>query len=82
MKGFRPLGMIPLRGKENLIAIGELFQLEKTDCATSKEMLSLHDLQSSGKLTEAHSMLQDLCTKYPQDSVLSGVLDLWNMRNG
>jgi len=82
MKSFRPLGLIPLRGKENLIAIGELFQIEKTDCATSKEMLYLHDLQSSGKLPEALSMLQDLCTKYPHDAVLSGVMKLWNFRTG
>ena len=82
MKGFRPLGLIPLRGKENLIAIGELFQIEKTDCASSKEMLSLHDLQSSGKLLEAYFMLKELCTKYPHDAVLSGVMKLWNIRNG
>jgi hypothetical protein len=82
MNEFRQLGLIPLRGKEKLIAIGELFQSDKTGFANSEEMLALHDLQLSGKLPEALSMLQDLCTKYPHDSVLSGILKLWKMRSG
>jgi two-component system sensor histidine kinase ChiS len=82
MNQFRQLGLIPLRGKEKLIAIGELFQSDKTGFANSEEMLALHDLQLSGKLPEALSMLQDLCTKYPHDSVLSGILKLWKMRSG
>jgi hypothetical protein len=82
LSGYRPLGLIPLRGKEKLIAVGELIQSENQDFANSEEMIALHDLQLSGKLPEALSILQDLCTKYPHDSVLSGILKLWKMRSG
>lgn len=78
--GYRPLGLVPLRGKEKLISIGELINLDRSDCASFDDMTALHALQSTGKFAEAHALLKDICKSYPHDSVLSGILKIWNAR--
>jgi class 3 adenylate cyclase len=77
---FRPLGLVPLRGKERLVSIGELVDTTRPDLASASEVAAVAQCQAQGDLAGSLERLRALVHAYPTDRTLQGVRDLWEAR--
>lgn len=75
---YRPLGFVPLRGKERISAVGELLCVPHEGLAPASALRELVELQSTGRLDESLERMRRLAADHPKDSVLGGVVQLWD----
>jgi class 3 adenylate cyclase len=77
---FRPLGLVPLRGKERLVEVGELVDPSRGELAPASALREVAEQQAAGDLDGSLGTLDALIRAYPSDRALQGVRALWSAR--
>ena len=80
IEGVRPLGLVPLRGKERSVSVSELVDPTREELAPASLLSRVTELQAAGDLARSLMELDVLIRSYPRDRVLQGVRELWSTR--
>ncbi len=73
----RPLGLVPLRGKEHLAPVSQLLFPGDADLAPTSALREVSERQRGGDLEVVLEDLRGLVAAWPEDRVLGRVLELW-----